>query len=164
MNCLSWNCRGLGNPRRVRELSDLVKAKAPKVVFLMETKKKKAYLERIHCHLSFDNLFIVPWRNLSGGLALFWTNELDLHIHTFLLNISMQWWIQELMTPGAWRFSTEPLKLPTEKTLGLYWGIWPLSSTFRGSTLVISMKLHAWERNQVVRSDLRDKCNSLKIA
>lgn len=49
----------------------------------METKKKKAYLERIRCRLGFDNLFIVPRKNLSGGLALFWTNELDLHICTF---------------------------------------------------------------------------------
>ena len=41
MNCISWNCRGLRNPQRVRELSDLVRAKDPNLVFLMETKKKK---------------------------------------------------------------------------------------------------------------------------
>ena len=83
MNCLSWNCRGLGNPRRVHELSDLVRAKDPKLVFLMKTKKKNAYLKRLRCHLGFNNLFIVPRRNLSGGLALLWMNELDLHIRTF---------------------------------------------------------------------------------
>lgn len=61
MNCLSWNCRELGNPQRVCELSDLVKEKAPKVIFLMETKKKKkSYLEKLRCRLKFDNLFIVP--------------------------------------------------------------------------------------------------------
>ena len=61
----------------------MVKAKGPKVVFLMETKKKKSYLERLRCRLKFDNLFIVPRKNLSGGLALLWMNDIDLHIHTF---------------------------------------------------------------------------------
>jgi len=83
MNCLSWNCRGLGNHRRVRELSELVKAKGPKIIFLMETKKKKSYLERLRCRLKFDNLFIVPRRNLSGGLALLWMNDVNLHVRTF---------------------------------------------------------------------------------
>ena len=83
MNCLSWNCRGFGNSWRVRELSDLVKAKGPKLVFFMETKKKKSYLERVRCRLKFDNIFIVLRRNLSGGLALLWMNDLDLHIQTF---------------------------------------------------------------------------------
>ena len=61
----------------------MVKAKGPKVVFLMETKKKKLYLERLRCRLKFDNLFIVPRKNLSGGLALLWMNDIDLHIRTF---------------------------------------------------------------------------------
>ena len=80
MNCLSWNCRGLGIPRRVRELSDLVRAKGPKLLFLMETKKKNSYLEKVRCHLKFDNLFVVPRRHQSGGLAFLWMNDLDLHI------------------------------------------------------------------------------------
>ena len=37
MSLLSVNCRGLGNPQTVRELHDLVKHKAPGVVFLIET-------------------------------------------------------------------------------------------------------------------------------
>ena len=80
MNCLSWNCRGLGIPQRVRELSDLVRAKGPKLLFLMETKKKNSYLEKVRCCLKFDNLFDVPRRHQSGSLALLWMNELDLHI------------------------------------------------------------------------------------
>lgn len=80
MNCVSWNCFELGNPRRVRELSDLVKAKDLSLVFLMETKKKKSYLERLRCRLKFDNLFIVPRRNLGGGLALLCKNDLKLHV------------------------------------------------------------------------------------
>ena len=60
-----------------------MKAKGPKIVFLMETKKKKSYLERLRCRLKFDNLFIVPRRNLSGGLALLWMNDVNLHVRTF---------------------------------------------------------------------------------
>ena len=51
-------------------------------MFLMEMKKKN-YLEKIRCHLKFDNMFIVPRRHQSGGLALLWMNDLDLHIKTF---------------------------------------------------------------------------------
>ena len=47
MNCLSWNCRGLGNPQTEDELVALVTAKDPKIVFLMETKAKKYILERV---------------------------------------------------------------------------------------------------------------------
>lgn len=40
-------------------------------------------MEKTRCRLKFDNMFLVPRRNLSGGLALFWMNDLDLHIRTF---------------------------------------------------------------------------------
>lgn len=61
-----------------------MKAKGPKLVFLMETKKKSSYLERLRFKLKFDNLFIMPRKNQGGGLALLWMNELNLHIRTFL--------------------------------------------------------------------------------
>ena len=86
MNCLSWNCWERGNHRRVRELSKLVKAKGPKLVFLMETQKKRSYLERLRCCLNFDNIFIVLRKNRNGGLALLWMNEIDLHIRTYSLH------------------------------------------------------------------------------
>lgn len=37
MNCLVWNCRGLGNPRTVRELGELIWEKDHLVVFVAET-------------------------------------------------------------------------------------------------------------------------------
>ena len=60
-----------------------MRAKGPNLVFLMETKKKNSYMEKIRCCLKFDNMFLVPRRNLSGDLALFWMNDLDFHIRTF---------------------------------------------------------------------------------
>lgn len=37
MNCLSWNCRELGNPRTIRVLGDLIRDHRPNLVFLIET-------------------------------------------------------------------------------------------------------------------------------
>ena len=47
MNCLNWNCRGLGNPLIEDKLVALVTAKDRKLVFLMETKVEKYILERV---------------------------------------------------------------------------------------------------------------------
>ena len=44
MSCLSWNCRGLGNPQTKAELADLVGKKDPTFVFLMETKVDRMLL------------------------------------------------------------------------------------------------------------------------
>ena len=80
-----------------------MKAKGPKILFLMETKRKKSYLECLRCRLGYDNLFIVPRRNLSGGLALLWMNEIDLHIWTFSPHH-----IDAVVNPridDAWRFT-----------------------------------------------------------
>lgn len=72
-----------------------MKAKALRVLFLMETGKKKSYLERLRCHLKYDNLFIVPRKNLGGGLPLLWNNDLNLHVRTF-----SPWHINAVVNPG----------------------------------------------------------------
>ena len=71
MKILSWNYRGLGNPRTVRELRRLVKEKKSEVVFLMETKLNNKKLEPIRVKLGFSNVFGVDSVRKSGGLALF---------------------------------------------------------------------------------------------
>ena len=80
-----------------------MRAKGPKLLFLMETKKKKSYLEKVRCHLKFNNMFIIPRRRESGGLALLWMNKLDLHIRKFSPHH-----IDVVVSPGiddAWRFT-----------------------------------------------------------
>ena len=83
MNSLGWNCRGLGTPRSVRALHDLVRRWAPKIVFLSETKLRTKRMERIRDRIGFANGLIVPSFGRSGGLALFWTRETDLEIKSF---------------------------------------------------------------------------------
>ena len=70
LRIISWNCRGLGNPRSVRALHDLVRCWNPKIVFLMETKSKKNRMERIKNRIGFANGLIVPSVGRSGGIAL----------------------------------------------------------------------------------------------
>ena len=83
MNSLGWNCRGLGNPRSVRALHDLVRRWAPKIVFLSETKLRTKRMERIRDRIGFANGLFVSSFGRSGGLALLWTRETDLEIKSF---------------------------------------------------------------------------------
>jgi exonuclease III len=86
MNCLTWNCRGLGNPRTVQELARLVRAQDPTVVFLIETWQDDSPLERLRCHLQFDHKFVVKSRNKGGGLCLFWKSEVKLKVHSYSIS------------------------------------------------------------------------------
>ena len=80
MNCLSWNCHGLGQSRAVLELTDLVKKYYPTFLFLMETKSKDSYLKKLCSKLHLENVFIEPWVNTWGGLALYWKEGIDLKV------------------------------------------------------------------------------------
>jgi hypothetical protein len=83
MRIQSWNCRGLGNLRTVRDLCKLVKEKCPVLVFLIETKLRKMKMEQIHCKLGFKNSFVVESVEKSGGLALLWGEEISVDIQNY---------------------------------------------------------------------------------
>ncbi|GLT55031.1 hypothetical protein SLA2020_281850 [Shorea laevis] len=85
MNLLSWNCRGLGNPRTIRNLCHLVEDKHPNILFLMETKLQRDKMSYVRGKLGFDNLFVVDCIGRSGGLALFWNNSIELEIYNYSL-------------------------------------------------------------------------------
>lgn len=80
MNCLSWNCRGLGQPHEVLELTKMVKKYNSSIIFLMETRSKECYLKKLCSKLCLENLFTVPQFNTGGGLALYWKNGIDLKV------------------------------------------------------------------------------------
>lgn len=83
LRIISWNCRGLLNPRSVRELHDLVRCWNPKIVFLTETKSKKNRMERIKNRIGFANGLIVPSVGRSGGIAILWTREISLEVKSY---------------------------------------------------------------------------------
>ncbi|MFQ6659288.1 hypothetical protein Gotur_028236 [Gossypium turneri] len=57
MKFLCWNCRGLGNPAKIRELKQLLVANNPDLIFLSETK--------------------------IGGLALMWRDGMNVSIQNY---------------------------------------------------------------------------------
>ena len=104
MSCLSWNCRGLGNPQTEEELAALVSNKDPKMVFLMETKVEKTTMERIGRKMQFANIFVVPHVNTGGGLALLWKADCSIDVQSHYDNH-----IDAIVDHGvddAWRFTS----------------------------------------------------------
>ena len=83
MILISWNCRGLGNQRVVDVLSHLVREKAPKVLFSMETKRIVEEMRWIQEDLPYRCMLAVPCTQCRGGLALLWKEEVNLHIQTY---------------------------------------------------------------------------------
>ena len=67
---LSWNCRGLGNRQAVEVLADLVRRKAPTILFLMETKLTFREMEPIKMELGFPSMLAISSEGRKGGLAM----------------------------------------------------------------------------------------------
>ncbi|CAM8908582.1 unnamed protein product [Rhodiola kirilowii] len=83
MNLLSWNCRGVGGPQAVRSLSDVVKTHRPSLLGLIETKKEDADWSWLKYKLGFSGCFTVGSNGRSGGLALLWSDEVDVLLCSF---------------------------------------------------------------------------------
>ena len=83
MSCLSWNCRGLGNPQTKAELADLVGKKYPTFVFLMETKVDSNVIEKLSRKMQYKNFFVAPHHNRGRGLALLWKETFAIKVLTF---------------------------------------------------------------------------------
>jgi len=80
MNCLVWNCCGFGNLHTRKELGEIVWAKDPSVMFIVETLADKARLDMIRANLDFEHKWIVSRVGHGGGLALFWRSSLNLMV------------------------------------------------------------------------------------
>lgn len=89
MNCLGWNCRGLGSPRTVRVLCDLVKDRSPDVLFLSETISVASKVESLRIILGFSQCFSVDRVGNGGELAVFWKNSARCQIASFLRTMSI---------------------------------------------------------------------------
>ena len=83
MSLISWNYRGLGNLRTVRDLYQLVKEKRPNFLFLMETKGNKIKMEVIWGQLGYARLFVVDPVGKSSGLALLWREVEEIEIQNY---------------------------------------------------------------------------------
>lgn len=82
MRLLSWNCRGLGKPQAVRELTDLVRVHKPRIVGLMETKIDRCRLDAIRQRLGFK-FGVFDREGIAGGLSLWWKEGMDIQVLSY---------------------------------------------------------------------------------
>ncbi|KAL5539767.1 hypothetical protein UlMin_045145 [Ulmus minor] len=83
MSILSWNVRGLGNPRALTFLRNLIRSTSPGMAFMCETRLTNSNSDRIQRLLSFNNCFPVNRHGTGGGLMLLWQNEWDVSIQSY---------------------------------------------------------------------------------
>jgi exonuclease III len=86
MSIISWNCRGLGNPRAVPTLRDLARKYRVEVIFLCETLVHANKIEETRVRLGFDASFAVDRIGRSGGLAVLWKHPFVCHIINYSTN------------------------------------------------------------------------------
>ena len=82
MNLIGWNCRRLGNPRMVREVCDIARQKALKILFLRETKCSSSIVDQLKSKTNFFGISVNAIGR-SGGLALLWAKDIDISILSF---------------------------------------------------------------------------------
>ena len=80
MSALSYNCRGLGSDATIREIVDFAKHFKPTVFCVLETQLHKIWVERLAGRLGYDRSFAVSSTGRSGGLGIFWNNEINVTI------------------------------------------------------------------------------------
>lgn len=94
MNILAWNYQGMGLDSTVGEPRDLIRSYNPTVVFLSETKKKASAMERLKWRLAFRNGVCLDCDSLSGGLALWWRDNIQVTIRPwcqYFIDTEIQW-------------------------------------------------------------------------
>ena len=84
MRALGWNCRGLGNPRSVRALHNLVQQWDPDFVFLSKTKLKKMSMEKKKVSVGYTNGLVIPSHARRGGLAFLWKKDIIVDVQSYL--------------------------------------------------------------------------------
>ncbi|PRQ30675.1 putative endonuclease/exonuclease/phosphatase [Rosa chinensis] len=72
MNCISWNCQGLGRSLTVQTLREIIRSHDNNFIFLSETHKSDYYVDRVRRQLGYSKGYNVAPVNTAGGLSLWW--------------------------------------------------------------------------------------------
>ena len=104
MKLISWNCRGLGNGPAIRSLLELQKEEDPDVLFLSETRMVRGRLEWLRWKMGMTNMIVKDCEGQSGGLALFWKNQVNLKLIGFVSRYHIDTEITEL-DGFIWQFT-----------------------------------------------------------
>ena len=78
MTVLSWNSRGLGQPRTVQVLVCLVHTYKPKLVFLTETRQNNKYVRNLKWRLGLRHCITQPGIGKGAGIALFYDENVEI--------------------------------------------------------------------------------------
>lgn len=111
MILLSWNPRGLGNPRGFKTLQNLLAREDPDIVFLQETKVRTPFFDSNKFKLGFSNVFVVDCDGKSRGLVLLGKDDIFLEVLNFSVN-----YIHGLVTIGSNDMNREEKCFP----IGIY--------------------------------------------
>ena len=63
-----------------------MREKAPNIFFLMETKQSVEEMRWVLGELHYNSMLAVSCLGKTGGLAMLWNNDVDLHIQTYKQN------------------------------------------------------------------------------
>jgi exonuclease III len=80
MSVMSLNCWGVGSASTGKELRDLVTKFAPRILCIQETQISRDRVKSLVSSLSFDQSFEVDSSTRSGGLGIYWNNEINIVI------------------------------------------------------------------------------------
>jgi len=72
MSIFCLNCRGLGDPRAVKELRRVLRRYSPKLIFLSKTKRSVTEMAAIQHKLGNYDGVSMDCRGRAGGLSLLW--------------------------------------------------------------------------------------------
>lgn len=79
MNCIFWNCQGIGSTLTVEGIGELIRSYRPGVLFLLETRGTTSSIERLKRRFNMFGI-AVDRVGLSGSLALLWRKDLRVEL------------------------------------------------------------------------------------
>ncbi|TYG89454.1 hypothetical protein ES288_A12G101300v1 [Gossypium darwinii] len=83
MKFMCWNCHGLGNPAKLRELKILLVANNSDIIFLSETKMTANDFCRVQNKCRMQNELAINLEGRSGGLVLMWRDRMNVSIQRY---------------------------------------------------------------------------------
>ncbi|CAN0876220.1 hypothetical protein LINGRAHAP2_LOCUS11181 [Linum grandiflorum] len=89
MIVMSWNCRGMGQPRAVLALDELIRTRRPGIVILLETFANKSRMETIRSEVKMGGggCFAVDAEGHSGGVCVMWKEGEEVKVIGFGRNL-----------------------------------------------------------------------------
>ena len=83
MSLMSWNYQGLGNFRSVKTMKRAINKEKPTIVFLMETKSNREWMNNVKGKCNMKHGLIIPSEGRSTGLTLMWKEGIIVEVQKY---------------------------------------------------------------------------------